>query len=191
MGILAGKKVAIIVAMPDEFKDAVLADGHSLTICHVGKVNAAVAAARIIAEDKPDLVLNLGCAGSKKLARHAVINCTKFIQRDMDLTALGKPKFAGGSADPLGAPVLGYGIRLPEFPDGVCGTGDSFVTNMDDDYDLVEMEAYAIAKACALAGVPFLCLKFISDGADDQADVYADVLSICSDKLKEAYEGLV
>jgi adenosylhomocysteine nucleosidase len=50
----------------------------------------------------------------------------------------------------------------------VCSSGDSFVTNPELDLpaDLVDMEAYAIAKACLAGGVEFICHKFISDRAD-------------------------
>ena len=50
----------------------------------------------------------------------------------------------------------------------LCSSGDSFVTNpaLDLPADLVDMEAYAIAKACLARGVEFVCNKFISDRAD-------------------------
>jgi adenosylhomocysteine nucleosidase len=35
--------------------------------------------------------------------------------------------------------------------------------------DLVDMEAFAIAKACQVANVEFICYKYISDMADDNA----------------------
>lgn len=36
-------------------------------------------------------------------------------------------------------------------------------------YDIADMEAYALAKVCKNYNIPFVCLKFISDGADDRA----------------------
>ena len=53
----------------------------------------------------------------------------------------------------------------------MCGSGDSFVT---DKYkvggvDIVDMEAYALAKVCNELGVPFKCFKYISDEADENA----------------------
>ena len=51
-----------------------------------------------------------------------------------------------------------------------CGTGDSFVTNTPELItDLVDMEAYAIAKICKMNDVDFRCFKYISDQADDNA----------------------
>ena len=37
------------------------------------------------------------------------------------------------------------------------------------DVDLVDMEAYALAKVCKLEGIEFKCFKYISDQADGQA----------------------
>ena len=51
-----------------------------------------------------------------------------------------------------------------------CGSGDSFVkNNIEMKTDLVDMEAYALAKVCKLEGVKFRCFKYISDNADDNA----------------------
>ena len=49
----------------------------------------------------------------------------------------------------------------------ICASGDSFVqSSVEIDCDIVDMEAYAIAKACYLESVPFACFKFVSDFAD-------------------------
>ena len=53
-----------------------------------------------------------------------------------------------------------------------CGSGDSFVNKkIEMEVDIVDMEAYALAKVCKLEGVKFKCFKFISDNADDNAPV--------------------
>ena len=52
-----------------------------------------------------------------------------------------------------------------------CGTGDSFVTSTPKlKTDLVDMEAYAIAKICYLNDIKFRCFKYISDNADGDAN---------------------
>ena len=52
-----------------------------------------------------------------------------------------------------------------------CGTGDSFVNKkIDMIVDVVDMEAYAIAKVCKLENIEFKCFKYISDNADVNAD---------------------
>ena len=62
-----------------------------------------------------------------------------------------------------------------------CATGDSFVeSEIGVKADVVDMEAYAIAKVCYLESIPFACFKYISDFADDGAAVNF------SEKVKEA-----
>ena len=133
-----------------------------------GKVNAAYELTKAIHLHQPSLVINLGSAGSNRFKRNEVVCCTQFLQRDMDATGLGFRPYE----TPFAAldPVINYGIKLDELPEGVCGTGDSFETGHSaTDYDVIDMEAYALAYVAMKKNIPFLCLKFISDGADGAA----------------------
>jgi adenosylhomocysteine nucleosidase len=52
----------------------------------------------------------------------------------------------------------------------VCGSGDSFATVQSEAVcDVVDMEAYALAKTCWLVGASFACAKYVTDGADHGA----------------------
>ena len=52
----------------------------------------------------------------------------------------------------------------------ICATGDSFVeSDIGLKADVVDMEAYAIAKVCYQESIPFACFKYISDFADKSA----------------------
>ena len=52
-----------------------------------------------------------------------------------------------------------------------CGSGDNFVEDRTNYYgEVVDMEAYALAKVCTYYGVPFISFKYISDGADGDAN---------------------
>ena len=50
-----------------------------------------------------------------------------------------------------------------------CYTGDSFATDLTPYDDVVDMEAYALAKTCRNLGKDFVSYKYISDdgNADD------------------------
>jgi adenosylhomocysteine nucleosidase len=51
-----------------------------------------------------------------------------------------------------------------------CGSGDSFViSKIEMSVDVVDMEAYAIAKICQKENIKFRCFKFISDYANEKA----------------------
>ena len=65
---------------------------------------------------------------------------------------------------------LEFPAAFPDFPQGLCGSGDSFATGESVMHcDVVDMEAYAYAKVCRLEGAGFACAKYITDGADHAA----------------------
>ncbi|MBU6140088.1 MAG: adenine phosphoribosyltransferase [Proteobacteria bacterium] len=136
----------------------------------VGKTNASYALMKAINKKKPKLVLNLGSAGSAVFNKGELINCIGFIQRDMDASGLGFKKYVT-PFDEGDEQILRYGDTINGLKQGICGTGDSFDTsaNKDAAYNLVDMESYALAKICKAEEIPFLCIKYITDGADGGA----------------------
>jgi adenosylhomocysteine nucleosidase len=143
--------------------------------CGVGKINAALSLCRRLAQYRharraPPLVVNFGTAGSALHAPHTLVGCHRFIDRDMDVAALG---FEPGETpfDPLPA-LLEFAPRFSGLPAAVCGSGDSFATRRQADRcDVIDMEAYALAKTCRIEGADFACAKYISDGADEAAAI--------------------
>ncbi|MEM7546537.1 MAG: 5'-methylthioadenosine nucleosidase [Pseudomonadota bacterium] len=153
--------IVIFVALADEFAGPV-PDGMVLVHTGVGKVNAALAAAAALVEHKPFLAINYGTAGGLTIDHGGLIECGATVQRDMDLRPLG---LALGTTFGDEEPPM---IRWAEGP--VVGTGDSFADGPPElASDLVDMEAYALAKACHRHGVAFRCVKYVSDSADDGA----------------------
>ncbi|RXK60559.1 nucleosidase [Lacibacter luteus] len=137
-------------------------------ITGIGKVSAAYALTKNIAQHKPAMIINLGSAGSNIFSKGEIVCCTTFIQRDMDVRGLGFQLYE----TPLSGidPLLQYGLQINGLPQGICGTGDSFEMNHAvTDYTVVEMEAYPLALIAQKENIPFLCLKYISDGADGSA----------------------
>ncbi|HVF17895.1 MAG TPA: 5'-nucleosidase [Steroidobacteraceae bacterium] len=139
----------------------------------VGKVNAAYALTRRLAEYRlanapMPHVINFGTAGSQRHATGSLVECRAFIQRDMDVTGLGVPL----GTTPFEEVPAKLEVR-PIFTDlsqGVCGSGDSFViTACSHECDVLDMEAYALAKVCYLEGCTFNAVKYVTDGADHTA----------------------
>ena len=72
-------------------------------------------------------------------------------------------------------------------------TGDVFVASADDAHrlaaagvHLVDMEAYGYASVCAEFGVPFRCVKVVSDSADEGAgDSWLDTIDACARSLAD------
>lgn len=134
----------------------------------IGKVNAAYHLTKAIQTNRPSLIINLGSAGSATFKKGSVVCCTRFIQRDMDVRGLGFQLYE----TPLSGEevVLSYGLSVTGLEEGICGTGDNFETSHNTtDYTVVDMEAYAMALIAKQENIPFLCLKYISDGADGSA----------------------
>lgn len=137
----------------------------------IGKVNAAYRFTKHVLAQRPRLVLAFGTVGSPRLPRHTLVECTRFVQRDMDLTPCGVP--AGHTPfDEIPGPI-DVPRRLPDLAAATCGSGDHFVSGHDArDCDVVDMEAYALAKICRLESIDFTAVKYVTDGADGGA--YAD-----------------
>ncbi len=142
--------------------------GHPVLITGIGKVNAAYELTKSIFTRKPDLIVNLGSAGSSYFPKGSVVCCTRFIQRDMDVRGLGYELYETPLSNmPV---VLEYGLALEGIPEAICGTGDNFeMGHAATAYNVVDMEAYALAMIAKKENIPFLCLKYISDGADGDA----------------------
>ena len=129
----------------------------------VGKINAAIKLIELIHLYEPTQVINYGTAGSVKREISGLIECTTFIQHDMDARGLLDFKLGETPFDPISKIILsneGY----------ICATGDKFVKNkLEMDCDIVDMEAYALAKICKIKNIDFKCFKYISDYANEQS----------------------
>jgi len=206
------KDIIIVVAMPQETQGLIEAQGYTVLYSGLGKINAAYTLMnelrrRALAGETCQAILNFGTAGSASFPTHALVEITKFIQRDMDVSPLG---FAKGETPFDHFPTtLDVPKRIAELPSGSCGTGDSFevahpgtefmsvdedqqVSLFDDEfkdefdetvsapkkakslllpyYDVVDMEAYALARICEHERLPFCSVKYITDGADASAN---------------------
>ena len=177
------RKNIMIILVAIEQEVPTLHDRPNLFFTGVGKVNAAHVATKAILEYKntngklPDVVVNYGTAGSISDVK-GLVECSGFIERDMDCTPLDFPKYKTPFED--GEDIIGEkGI--------VCGTGDSFVINKNElikDMQIVDMEAYAIAKVCKNLNVPFRSFKYISDEANEEAGKdWKDYQSLEAEKL--------
>ena len=150
-------KTIILIALPSEAPNL----QHMMNVFYtgVGKVNAALTAARIIERYQPTRIINIGTAGGIT-AGHGLHECTRFVQRDISCQPLG-------CAD--GQTPFEDDIILTTGANGLtCSTGDDFVMNSELTIpaDLVDMEAYSIAKVCKIYCFDFTEYKYISDNGN-------------------------
>ena len=150
-------------------------DNWNVLYTGVGKVNATYTLANHlntpIDSKPPKLIINYGTAGSRKIKKKTLVDCTKFVQRDMDVTGLGFMRGETPFEDDIPL-MLDFGIT--EFNNigrrATCGSGDNFVEDKTNYYgEVVDMEAYALAKVCTLENIKFRCFKYVSDNADENA----------------------
>jgi adenosylhomocysteine nucleosidase len=163
----------VVMALPAESDGVFEAARIPVLYCGIGKVNAAIALTRELARYAwrgvpMPLVVNFGSAGSRRFGTGTLVSCHEFVQRDMDVSALG---FALGVTPYDDEPAsLTFEPVFPALPAALCGSGDSFATAAAAmDCGVLDMEAYALAKTCRRSHARFACAKYVSDGADHRA----------------------
>jgi adenosylhomocysteine nucleosidase len=167
-----GRKTLVLMATEAEYGPALRA---LITPCiiGVGPVESAIGTTLALSTlqvggTMPDLVLSLGSAGSNTLEQGAVYQVASVSYRDMDASPLG---FEKGKTPFLDLPVeLDMPIRLPGIPAKRLSTGANIVSGAAYgaiDADMVDMESFAILRACQAFGVPLIGLRGISDGAKE------------------------
>jgi len=183
------------MALPQESRGRLEAAGAHLLYTGVGKVNAAAALARRLADLRcagasPACVVNMGTAGSRRIAAHSLVACNRFRQRDMDVSGLGFPRGVTPFDD---APaVLEFPPVFTHLPQVECSTADSFATHLHEvDGDVVDMEAFALARVCLAERAPFACVKYVTDGADaDSATHWEAALDAAAREFVHTYDYL-
>jgi adenosylhomocysteine nucleosidase len=183
----------IVMALAQESRGLLERAGATPLYTGVGKVNAAAALARRLAEMRcagapQPLVVNLGTAGSRKIAAHTLVACDRFTQRDMDVSGLG---FAPGVTPFDEAPaVLSFPRVFAQLPNVSCSTADSFATAPHDG-DVVDMEAFALARVCIAERARFACAKYVTDGANaDSASHWEAALDAAAHGFASLYDAL-
>ena len=155
------QEVLLIIALKEELPRNLLPE-FNIEYCGVGKINATYKALEIISQYEPKLIINFGTAGSLRKNLFGLHEVSHFFQRDMDARALG---FKIGVTPFEERSVIDFGRTGLS-----CSSGDNFVSSPPElKTDLVDMEAYAIAKVCVLKNVQFMCFKYVSDNADGSA----------------------
>lgn len=167
--LLSGYRVLFVMATPHEFGPRLRARITPL-ITGVGPIEAALGTASALAtlaalQTPPDLVVSLGSAGSARLDPCGLYQASSVAWRDMDATALG---FERGVTPFLNlAATLALPLHLPGLPRATLSTGATVVSGPAYDSlaeDMVDMETYAVLRACMRHEIPLLALRGISDG---------------------------
>lgn len=164
----------------------------------VGPVEASVVLSAALARKEaagklPSLVVSLGSAGSRTLEQTGVYQASSVSYRDMDASPLG---FEKGATPFLDLPaVVPLPLQVPGIPAASLSTGAGIISGAAYDAvaaDMVDMETFAVLRACQLFGVPLIGLRGISDGVADLRHVgdWTEYLHVIDEKLADAVERL-
>ncbi len=170
--------------------------------CGIGKVNAALGCRALIGAFAPQLIINTGVAGGTGAARVldvVVADCVAYHDvwcgpgTEWGAAADCPPVFEGARAVLALDCLKGRG----EVKFGLVASGDVFVDSAETvnrilslypDAVGVDMESGALAQTCHRMGVPFICLRVISDTPGQVSDNGAQYESFWNEAPREAFE---
>jgi len=197
MVMIAGKRILFVMAVDAEYGPH-LQRLFTPLITGVGPVEAAVSVSATLASlaangSLPHLVVSLGSAGSRTLEQTEVYQATSVSYRDMDASALG---FQRGATPFLDIPVtIPLPLRIPGVKEASLSTGANIVSGSAYDQisaDMVEMETFAVLRACQRFELPLIGLRGISDGSADlrHVDDWKEYLHVIDEKLAVGVEAM-
>ena len=190
---VSGKKLLFVMAADAEYGPH-LQSLFTPLMTGVGPVESGVAMGSALArleatEERPNLVVSLGSAGSRALEQTEVYQAVSVCYRDMDCSPLGFPK---GITPFLDQPAtLPLPLRIPGVKEATLSTGARIISgNVYNEIpeDMVDMETYAVLRACQMFSVPLVALRGISDGKAELRHVgdWTEYLHVIDEKLADA-----
>jgi len=142
----------------------------------------------------PRLVVSLGSAGSSTLPQAEVFQVSAISYRDIDASPLG---FAKGTTPFLDLPpVIPLPVLLPDLPAASLSTGGNIISGpayQAIDAEMVDMETFAVWRACQKFGLPMIGLRGISDGSEELTHIggWLEYLGVIDHKLAAIVDQLI
>ena len=174
----------------------------------VGKVFAGICAQTMILKYRPDLIINVGIAGSlsRQLNIGDVAIADAVVQHDMDTTGAGDEPGLISGINKIEIPTdrrvmeelavssesLGFKTCL-----GVIASGEIFVQNAQrkkyivDNFRAIacEMEGAGVGQVCYVNDVPFCVIRAISDNGDENATAdYTMSIEMAADRATQVID---
>lgn len=131
-----------------------LGEDYTVIYTGVGKVNATMHLQAAIIEQKPDLVINIGTAGTPCHQIGDILICNDF--RDGDIVEIE-------SVTKRLKMALPSKYEAVFKPNATVTTKDTFTYTVPITTDASDMESFALARVCDYYDVPFVAIKIITD----------------------------
>jgi len=193
---IAGRHILFVMAVAQEYGPHLRARFTPL-LTGVGPIEAGIVMGAALQRLKdgaglPDLVVSLGSAGSRRCAVGEVFQISHVAWRDVDASALG---FVKGVT-----PFLDHPVSIPidtpiDWPTATLSTGADVVSGEGYaaiDADMVDMESFAVLRACQHFGVAMMGLRGVSDGPGELAGIHSwtELLELLDARLAVAVDRL-
>ncbi|MFN7142531.1 MAG: phosphorylase, partial [Myxococcota bacterium] len=153
--------IRLVAAVPEELCDR---DGVALG---VGVVPAGIAAARMLATERPEAVVFVGTAGAYGPAPEiGTVVVSRRIGLVSGTATLGHGYVPRAPAAVEADPALRAALALPEADVATLvaiTTDPALATRLGEQWQVEQMEAFGVAAACAAAGVPFAAVLGITN----------------------------
>jgi futalosine hydrolase len=144
-------------------RELALVRGPETFCCGIGPVEAALQTAHAIAGRKPDAVLHIGIAGGRGIPPLTLVLGSESVYCDVIDAGSTLPRVERASPDD--ALLARVSAALPDarvLPIGTCGK-----VGGGTGCDVEAMEGFGVLRACALAGVPAVELRVVSNDPDE------------------------
>lgn len=137
-------------------------DGVRTLVCGIGPVEAAVATARALADEPPDVVLHVGIAGARGLEPLTLVIGSQALYCDAAGPLVPSRALPDAQLlDRLRAAFPDAAVRPIGTSARVGGSGGAVGV------DVEAMEGFAVLRACELARVPAVEVRVISNEVDE------------------------
>ena len=129
----------------------------TLIVTGIGKQKTAIGLTKYLCEnDKPDLIINIGYAGSTSAKIGSWVSINKSYNLEWDIT--GEQKY---SMDDLGGQDL---VTIEELEKLPCYSAECFVNNTDIKENVIfDMELHSVSLLADLYNIPLISIKKVSD----------------------------
>ncbi len=155
-----------------------------ISLCGVGKVNAAMATTVLISVFKPKMIFSTGTAGGIEAEKSTTVIASATVYHDFSIPFEGKRPGQLDEYDfteiPCSDELCKKAEKIADLSDipysiGVIATGDCFVSDKlskerikrEFKAKACDMESAAIAQVCYKSEIPFLSIRTLSDSAND------------------------
>ena len=149
--------ILVVAATPEELRGA---DGAATLVCGVGPVEAAARTAAALALQPPDSVLHVGIAGGRSFEKPAFVVGSEAVYCDAN-----DPRWIELRIPADTGLVDAARRALPEASVGPIGT--SARVGGSSGCEAEAMEGYAVLRAAALAGVPAVEVRVLSNAVGE------------------------